>query len=108
MKLKTKVKSMLPCLPPKDQRIAWNLICKEDYQSFVELVSSDIIKCEREKLSITNEEELEKFEMHISDLRALELVVKSYIDEEDEFYNSLDTSARMNDVSFNESYNEYP
>lgn len=92
MNIKDKTRSLVHVLPEKDQKRAFELIDKDDFQTLLDLINSDIHKAKRDRDS--NPDKLEH-ELHISDMQALKVVVNSYIDEEESFYHSLDTSARM-------------
>jgi len=95
MNIKTKIGSLLPVLPKKDRQIALNLLNKEDFQTLAELVDSDIKKAKRDLDKKTDEKEINDSELIISDMQALKVVVQSYIDEEEAFFNSMDTSSRL-------------
>lgn len=114
MNIKTKIKSLISVLPKKDRPIAFNLINKEDFQTLVELVDSDIkiAKTELDKLQNSSDESaIEENKLIISDMQALKVVIQSYIDEEDAFFNSLDTSSRIMGMTFDDNndffINEY-
>lgn len=114
MNIKTKITSLISVLPKKDRPIALELIKKEDFQTLVELVDSDIkmAKIELDKLQKDSDEDaIEENKLIISDMQALKIVVQSYIDEEDAFFNSLDTSSRIMGMTFDDSndffINEY-
>lgn len=105
MNIKKKIKSLLSVLPKKDRQIALNLLDKEDFQTLVELVDSDvkIAKAELDKMQEQDEEIIDENKLIISDMQALKVVIQSYIDEEDEFFHSLDTSSRLMEDNFIES-----
>lgn len=104
MNIKKKIKSLLSVLPKKDRQIALNLLDKEDFQTLVELVDSDvkIAKAELDKIQYqgNDEEVINENKLIISDMQALKVVIQSYIDEEEEFFHSLDTSSRLMEDNF--------
>jgi len=105
MNIKKKIKDLIPVLPEKDRPIAMNLLAKEDFQTLVELVDSDIQKAKIERDRHEKEENVEKVEetdLYISDMQALKIIVQSHIDEEEEFFHSLDTSARLMEDNYSE------
>lgn len=98
MNIKKKIKDLISALPEKDRSIAMNLLNKDDFQTLVELVDSDIYKAKAERdkhRRNENTEKVEETELYISDMQALKVIVQSHINEEEAFFNSLDTSARM-------------
>lgn len=105
MNIKKKIKSLLSVLPKKDRQIALNLLEKEDFQTLVELVDSDvkISKAELDKIQEQDEEIIDENKLIISDMQALKVVIQSYIDEEEEFFHSLDTSSRLMEDNFIEN-----
>ena len=105
MNIKNKIKSLLSALPKKDRQIALNLLEKEDFQTLVELVDSDIkiAKAELDKMQEQDEEIIDENKLIISDMQALKIVIQSYIDEEEEFFHSLDTSSRLMEDNFIEN-----
>lgn len=100
MNIKTKIGSLLSVLPKKDRQIALNLLNKEDFQTLAELVDSDIKKAKRDLDKKTDEKEINDSELIISDMQALKVVVQSYIDEEEAFFKSIDTSSRLMEGNF--------
>lgn len=97
MNIKERIKELIPTLPKKDRPIAINLLEKGDYQTLVELVDSDIkiAKSKLDKSKDLNEDQIAESGLIISDMQALKIVIQSHIDEEEEFFNSLDTSSRL-------------
>lgn len=102
MNIKAKIKSLISVLPKKDRPIALNLLSKEDFQTLVELVDSDIkkAKIELDNIQDSDEEVINENKLIISDMQALKIVIQSYIDEEEAFFNSLDTSSRLMEGNF--------
>lgn len=97
MNIKERIKELIPTLPKKDRPIAINLLEKGDYQTLVELVDSDIkiAKSKLDKSKDLNEDQIAESGLIISDMQALKIVIQSHIYEEEEFFNSLDTSSRL-------------
>lgn len=97
MNIKERIKELIPTLPKKDRPIAISLLEKGDYQTLVELVDSDvkIAKSKLDKSKDLNEDQIAESGLIISDMQALKIVIQSHIDEEEEFFNSLDTSSRL-------------
>ena len=102
MNIKKKIKGLLSVLPKKDRQIALDLLNKEDFQTLVELIDSDvkIAKAELDKMQEQDEEIIDENKLIISDMQALKVVIQSYIDEEEEFFQSLDTSSRLMEDNF--------
>lgn len=102
MNIKERIKELIPTLPKKDRPIAINLLEKGDYQTLVELVDSDIkiAKSKLDKSKDLNEDQIAESGLIISDMQALKIVIQSHIDEEEEFFNSLDTSSRLMDNGY--------
>lgn len=97
MNIKQRIKELIPALPKKDRPIAIGFLEKGDYQTLIELVDSDIkiAKLRLDRTKDLNEEQVAESKLIISDMQALKIVIQSHIDEEEEFFNSLDTSSRL-------------